>query len=114
MFSGLKLYALIGVMVALLGAFGATYVVGRSAGSAACEARWTARETARVAAEQRAIEDRDHRVELAQEENARRAAERTATINTLQEQVDAYEAQLAGDAGCVLSDDDARSLSDIK
>lgn len=114
MLSGLKLYALIGAALALLSAFGLTYVAGHSAGAAACEARWTAKETARIAAEQTAIEERDAKVSAAQAADARRAAERVSAINTLQDQVEAYESKLAGDAGCVLSDDDARSLSDIK
>lgn len=104
------------IALALAGAGGGLYYQGRTDGSAACEARWLKRDADRIQAETNAAAERDAKIELSQDENARLAAERLAQVYANQDKADHYDAVQASRASddCDITDDDARSLSDIK
>lgn len=106
----------------LTGAAAWVYHSGRVDGAAITEARWrkiqadwVAEDAQRVAVEDAAIADRDHRIAQAEADADQRTVERLALIDTLQLQVDKYEASEASraDDDCSITDGDAGSLSNI-
>lgn len=103
-----KPWLYVGAALAAVALVGVVYVKGERAGTAKVEAR-VERAINTEVARQAAIADAVLDAERAA------AAERETEIATLQQQVETYEAEIAQrDDRCLISDDDARRLRNIK
>lgn len=104
----LRLALIAGAVAAVLAAFGGTYYAGHRAGTASADAR-----IAEAIAEAQAR----HAVEIAAilDDANQRIAEAEAEINALQQDVDAYEQEIATRPDvCTLDPGDADRLRNIK
>ena len=114
MFGSAKLIGFGVAVIVFLAIVSGAYLQGRSDGSAKCEARWLKLEKTRIEETLRQQAERDARVAEEMAEIARRARERLETIKELQDKVHAYELEQANRDDCDITDNDARSLSNIR
>lgn len=99
---------------AVAGLVAAAFFFGIGVGRDACNARWLAKDAARIEAERIAIEKRDARLNRAKDDERQETRDRLAELERLRIEVEGFEDERNDDRSCVLDGRTAERLRNLR